>query len=333
MTPADRVAAALDLPATGALALLILGGFLVVPTTYRLLVLRRRPGAEARQRLQRVGTWWMLFALLLLALALGRGAVVSIMLVISLLGLRESLRLVGSSQSYPWLVAVTIALYSWLWVASLTPFLRWLPWLMLSLAAVVLVRRRVGVGPDGVRSRPGLPLALLLAVLGPSYAVGVAMLPAPGAMPETGFGWLVLLFVLTGVHDSAQAWWGRTFGSRPLAPVLSPNKTYEGLWGGLATTALVSALIGPTLTPFGRTVPADLPGELPAWLPAVGLGLLVGLAGTAGDLAASMLKRGAGADDSGDLVPGHGGVLDRFDSLALTAPVYFFLSYFLWLRG
>lgn len=330
MTAVAWIAAALDLPASGARSLLILGGFLVVPTTYRLFALRRRPGALTRQRLQRVGTWWMLFALLLLALALGRGAVVSIMLAISLLGLRESSRLVGSSQSYPWLVAITIALYSWLWVATLTPFLRWLPWLMLSLAVVALARRRGGGGSIGVRSRPGLPLALLSSVLGPSYAVGVAGLPAPAAMPETGFGWLVLLFILTGVHDSAQAWWGRTFGSRPLAPVLSPNKTWEGLWGGLVTTAAVAAVIGPTLTPFGRTIPTGLPEELPAWLPAVGLGLVVGLAGTAGDLAASILKRGAGADDSGDLVPGHGGVLDRFDSLALTAPVYFFLSYFLW---
>ena len=333
MTALDRIAAALDLPASGTQSLVVLAGFLVVPTTFRLFALWRRPGAETRQRLQRVGTWWMLFALLLLALALGRPAVVSIMLAISLLGLRESSRLVGSSESYPWLVAITIALYSWLWVAALTPFLLWLPWLMLSLAAVALARRRGGDGPAGMRSRPGLPLAVLSSVLGPSYAVGVAMLPAPVAMPETGFGWLVLLFVLTGVHDSAQAWWGRTFGSRPLAPVLSPNKTRAGLWGGLATTALVAAVLGPTLTPVGRVVPPGLPAELPAWLPAVGLGLVVGLAGTAGDLAASMLKRGAGADDSGDLVPGHGGVLDRFDSLALTAPVFFFLSYFLWLRG
>ncbi|MFW6085483.1 MAG: phosphatidate cytidylyltransferase [Gemmatimonadota bacterium] len=333
MTTAERVAAVLDIPASGVWSLALLGAFLVVPTTYRILALRRRPGEVTRGRVRRVGTWWALFALLCLVLAAGRGAVVLTMLAISLLALRESLRLAASPGLYRWLSVPAIGLYAWLWSASLGPFLRWLPVALLALAALATLGHLRGGIATGGRPGRGLSLALFSSVVGPSYAVGVATLPAPESLPETGFGWLVLLLILTGVHDSAQAWWGRTFGSRPLAPVLSPNKTLEGLWGGLATTAMVSVFVAPTLTPFGRVAPPGFVAESPAWIPAAALGLVTGLAGTAGDLAASALKRAAGVDDSGDLVPGHGGVLDRFDSLAATAPVFFFASYLLWFRG
>lgn len=330
----ERVAAALNIPPGGVWSLAALAAFLVIPTAYRLIVLWRRPGARSRRRVRRVGVWWMLFALLLLVLVVGRVAVVFVMLAISLLALRESLRLASSSDLYPWFVAMTTALYLWVWLDGLTPFLHWVPVVMLVLVAVEVLRHAgAGFAEPAARSRDGLPLALLSAVLGPSYAVGVASLPSLSAAPDTGFGWLVLLLILTGVHDSAQAWWGRMFGSRPLAPVLSPNKTWEGLWGGLGTTATVAGFFGPVLTPFGRAPLPGLSADLPTWIPAVGLGLIVGLAGTAGDLAASALKRRAGADDSGKLVPGHGGVLDRFDSLAATAPVFFFLSHLSWFRG
>ncbi len=333
MTIAQRVAAVLDIPPSGVWSLLALAAFLLIPTAYRLVDVRRPGTATTRKSVRRVRTWWILLALLLIVLAVGRAAVVLVMLAISLLALRESLRLADSFALYPWFVAMTIALYLWVWLDGLTPFLRWLPLLMLALVAVEVVRH-LGAGLTAdARSGRDAPLALLSAVLGPSYAVGVASLPSPPAFPDTGFGWLVLLLALTGLNDSAQAWWGRTLGSRPLAPVLSPNKTSEGLWGGLATTATAAVLLGPTLTPFGRVPPPGLSPDLPAWVSAAGLGLVVGLAGTAGDLAASALKRRAGADDSGDLVPGHGGVLDRFDSLAATAPVFYFVSHFLWLRG
>lgn len=332
MTVVEQIATALHIPPSGVWSLLAVGGFLLIPTAHRLVNVRRPGSTTTRKSVLRLRSWWILLALLLVVLALGRSAVVVVMLAISILALRESLRLAASFDRYPWFVALSIALYLWAWLDGLTPFLRWLPFLILALAAVEVVRHLSAGATAEARSTRDVPLALLSSVLGPSYAVGVASLPAPEPAPDVGLGWLVLLLVLTGVHDSAQAWWGRTFGSRPLAPVLSPNKTWEGLWGGLATTATVAVLVGPTLTPFGRM---PLPGStaVPPWLSAAGLGVIIGLAGTGGDLAASALKRRAGVDDSGDLVPGHGGVLDRFDSLAATAPVFFLLCHFIWFQG
>lgn len=195
-------------------------------------------------------------------------------------------------------------------------------------AAVLLLREALDLarGEGAVH----LGLALLLAVSGPAHVLAVATLPAPMGLPDTNMGWLLLLLVLTGLNDSAQAWWGRGVGRTPLAPRISPGKTWEGLVGGVATTVAVTVPVAPLLTSYGRGLPLDgvAPGQ--PWMWAACLGLVVGLAGTAGDLSASVLKRRAGVKDSGDLLPGHGGVLDRFDSLTLTAPAFYWLTRLLW---
>lgn len=307
-----------EIPPQGVWVLLAVAGLLALVTAVRSIGYRRRRASETRESLRRVVTWCFLFALLLGVLALGRGAMIFVMIGVSLLGLREALYLIASPHLFPWGVALTITVYGWAWLDGRSLFLYALPLFVLLLALTGLVRPGGG-DPDVSGASPAIGRVLFLALIGPSYTIAVASLPVHPAMPEGRFGWLVLLLLLTGMHDSAQAWWGRQLGSRPLAPRLSPAKTWEGLWGGLVTTALVTTLAGPALTPIGR-------GE------AFAFGLVVALAGTAGDLAASALKRRAGVKDSGAVVPGHGGVLDRFDSLAATAPVFFFLALAIWFR-
>lgn len=201
--------------------------------------------------------------------------------------------------------------------------------LALATESVRLVRRR---DPPGLTPARVL-LALAVAGAAPVFLVATAWLPGPGDPPRACMGWLLTTLVLTGLGDSAQAWWGRRIGRRRLAPVISPGKTWEGLAGGVFTTALAAAWVVPLLTPLGReAVRVGLqapPGAgppvaaggvvLPGRLVAAGLGVLVALAATLGDLTVSALKRGAGVKDSGTAVPGHGGLLDRFDSLSATA--------------
>jgi phosphatidate cytidylyltransferase len=121
---------------------------------------------------------------------------------------------------------------------------------------------------------------------------------------------LLLLAVVIIVSDSAQYYTGRMFGRRPLAPAISPKKTVEGAVGGVvfATLAMV---VG------GRSVFTS-----PIWLLAL-LGCAIALLGIVGDLFESLLKRSAGVKDSSNLIPGHGGVLDRIDSWLFAAPVYY----------
>ena len=120
---------------------------------------------------------------------------------------------------------------------------------------------------------------------------------------DHGREWLLLLLTATFAADSAAFLVGKAVGSRPLAPAISPNKTWEGAVGGVLGSLLVTVAAFYVL---------DIPGA--GWEPYV-LGTVLGVAGQAGDLLISRLKRLGGVDDSGWIVPGHGGILDRLDSI------------------
>lgn len=194
----------------------------------------------------------------------------------------------------------------------------------------------LALGFDGavVASWPSrflLPFVGLL--LGPVAAVVVLLagtpaaqtLPALGcltfgslylALPVASCWWLqrmdpwllVLLLLLVSANDSSAFYFGRAFGRRKMCPVISPNKTWVGAVAGFAAAVVVTGLW--TWWRFDRVEPR--------WLV---LGAVVAVATQCGDLVESMLKRGAGVKDSGRLLPGHGGILDRADSFLFAAPV------------
>jgi len=132
---------------------------------------------------------------------------------------------------------------------------------------------------------------------------------------DTAFWLVVLTFLLVWATDIFAYYVGRAVGSRALAPSISPNKTWEGTLGGLGAAALVAVALRITvLAPI-------------AWPHLAALVLIGGGIGQVGDLMESQLKRSSGADDSSNLLPGHGGMLDRFDSMAVAAPLlYFYLD-------
>ncbi|NLL17578.1 MAG: phosphatidate cytidylyltransferase, partial [Clostridia bacterium] len=126
----------------------------------------------------------------------------------------------------------------------------------------------------------------------------------------------ILVFLLTWANDTGAFFIGSKFGKHRLSPKLSPKKSIEGFVGGLVFT-VVTALV------FGYLVYGS------GYLMWVLLGCLVAVIGTMGDLLESAFKRLAQAKDSGNLIPGHGGLLDRLDSLLLVAPtVYYFVQWF-----
>lgn len=329
----DAVAEASGL-GSGTTGILLAVATLLLVGTVKRWVWLRRGGADAddRRRWRSVGTWWVLFTVMTAALLLGRPAVVLVAGALSLLLLREGLRLTEGVRLYPVAAAGTVGLYAWAWLDWRAVFLTVLP---LVAAAWLLVEAAGRVRGGGVQGRGrAVGRAVLMAVAGPSFLVGVASLPAPEGLSGTGMGWLVLLVVLTELNDSAQAWWGRGFGVRRMAPRISPRKTWAGLVGGVSTTVVAAVLLAPLVTGYGRGTPPGVDiavgASAPTWTWSILIGLLVSLAGTVGDLSASVLKRRAGVKDSGTLLPGHGGLLDRFDSLALSAPVFFYVSWLLW---
>jgi len=139
---------------------------------------------------------------------------------------------------------------------------------------------------------------------------------SPFPFPETPRGaWIVLyVFAVTWISDTGAYFVGSRFGKRKLAPRLSPNKTFEGAIGGLVAACLMSLAWGHWI---------GIP-----WWHCIVLGPLLGLLGQIGDLCESALKRDLGIKDFGGIMPGHGGVLDRFDSLLFTAPIAYYYLYY-----
>jgi phosphatidate cytidylyltransferase len=185
------------------------------------------------------------------------------------------------------------------------------------LLAVGLILAAVGAftRPD---PRDGLPTwfatvfgAIYASFLGYLLRLGqeAPAIPAGSALssftPEQG--WILLLVLAVWSYDTGAYFIGKRFGRRKFLTHISPSKTYAGLIGGIVASTVVVGLMLAGL------------GEEP--IGALVLGPLVALAAQAGDLAESMLKRAAGAKDSSNLIPGHGGVLDRVDSFLFAAPV------------
>jgi phosphatidate cytidylyltransferase len=134
-------------------------------------------------------------------------------------------------------------------------------------------------------------------------------------------GWEPVLFLLAVVWagDSAAYYVGRRFGTRKLAPAVSPKKTWEGLWGQLAGGTLFGAGTAAAFAAAGRPSPGA--GSIPDVPAGALLGLLVSAVAVVGDLVESTFKRSVAVKDSGGLLPGHGGLLDRLDSLLYASPV------------
>ena len=162
---------------------------------------------------------------------------------------------------------------------------------------VLLVRR------SSERAMLDWALSLVLAL----YLGGLMQFYAPLRLRADGAFWVMALLGLSWVCDSAAFFVGRAVGRTPLAPNISPRKSREGAAAGLLASALVGGIVGAAT---GHP-----------WLLLVGYGGVVGLATIVGDLAESLLKRQTGVKDSGVLIPGHGGILDRMDSLLFCAPV------------
>ncbi len=216
------------------------------------------------------------------------------------------LRVSGARIAYLVLVLALIAL-SWR-SARAEIFVDTVLWAALALWLFVLfwiTRPALGAGETGVH-------VLAKALLGCGLMVSTWLaLVVLHSRPDQGAYWVLYLLVLVWVADSGAFFAGRQFGHTRLAPKVSPGKTWEGVFGGLVACALFA---------FAYARFLELQGAAMAGF--VLVSLVTVLFSVAGDLLESLLKRQHGVKDSGTLIPGHGGVLDRLDSLFAAAPIF-----------
>ncbi len=169
---------------------------------------------------------------------------------------------------------------------------------------------------DGfIKSAGTLHWAAMLTVFSVSHVAYLLVLPDKNTLAG-GIGLVLFLLFMTQFNDVSQYVWGKMLGKHKIIPKVSPNKTWQGFLGGMLTITLVAALVAPYLTPMNRI--EGLIG-----------GLLISISGFFGDVVISAVKRDLNIKDSGSLIPGHGGILDRMDSLIYTGPLFFHYIYYL----
>lgn len=236
--------------------------------------------------------FWTLLALLALAAAAELGALLAR----------------TPSPAWPLLAAAGAPLL----LLSLRPG-PWAAILVLAGLAALTLARSVFSGLDATDATARLA-GTLFAIVYVGLSFGHVGLLFDAGDGDAGRRLLLFAIAANSAGDTAAFYGGRALGRRPLAPRISPRKTREGAACGLAGAGLAGALAGPFLAPH---VPLG-------WAALLGAG--AGAAGILGDLGESLVKRAAGAKDSGTLLPGHGGVLDRLDSLMLAAPLVYWVE-------
>jgi phosphatidate cytidylyltransferase len=265
----------------------------------------------------RMRSWWVMCVLVIAALLAGPYPLILLFGFVSFLALKEFLTLAPTRREDRMVVllvycAVPIA-YGAVWVNNYQFFLTLIPVYLFLIVAFMMAW--IGRTERFLATAGILYWGVVTCVTNLAYIPFLIQVPANQA-PQAGPAGLVffILFV-TQLNDVAQYCWGKAFGRAKITPSVSPNKTWGGALGGWATTGLVIWFLGPVFTPLtgmGLAITA----------------LLLPVAGFAGDITMSAIKRDLGVKDTGQLLPGHGGALDRLDSLTFTAPLFFHLLAF-----
>ncbi len=259
---------------------------------------------------QAINSWWPPALLGGVATAFGGVVGVAVLAAVSATTLHEYVRILPASSRNR---ACEIAAFAVIPLHYASVAFDLAPFGVLALTAAFVALPLVWMFSAGhagaLTGLPRLQWGVVLTVVALSHVARLLIEPPVASHDGAGLALLLLLAVM--VNDAAQYVVGKAFGRTALAPRISPKKTWEGFLGGMLFTALVTSAASSLVSPFHRLEAAAIGAGLSA------LGLL-------GDLLISAIKRDAGVKDMGTALPGQGGVLDRCDSLLLTAPAYFY---------
>ncbi len=292
--------------------------FLVLATVIGQILRQTAKSDQARKVVlnlnARIGAWWIIVIIFGAALFLGLIGTIVLFALVSFIALREFITLTpsrrGDHRALFWaffiILPIQYILIARQWYGMFSIFIPVYAFLFIPIRSVL-----AGDTEHFLERTAKIQWGLMVCVYFVSYASALLTLQIPGYIGQNA----KLLFFFAAIvqmSDVLQYVWGKLCGKHPLAPKVSPNKTVEGLVGGILSASLLGTALW-WATPF-RPVQAGL------------MSFAITLMGFFGGLTMSAIKRDRGVKDYGELLPGHGGMMDRIDSLCFAAPVFFHLT-------
>lgn len=293
---------------------LLLGGLfsiLIVASLIGFILSCRKQNATISNLNARIRAWWVMCTIAVIAMLIGPIGSVVLFALMSFFALRECITLMptrrGDHEALFWCFFIILPVqYLLVGIQWYSVFVIFIP-----VYAFLFIPARVAIAGDThqfLERSAKIQWSLMMAVYCVSHAPALLMLSIPGYEGEN-IKLILFMMIVVQISDVLQYVFGKLWGKRPIVPKLSPNKTVEGFVGGLLSASLVGAGLW-WATPFNP-------------LQAFFISLLITLLGFLGGLCMSAIKRDRGVKDFGAMLEGHGGMMDRIDSLCFAAPVFF----------
>lgn len=286
-------------------------GLLTVASVIGFLLSRRYQNATIANLNARIRAWWLMCTVSVIAMLVGPIGSVVLFALMSFFALRECITLMptrrGDHEALFWCFFIILPVqYVLVGIQWYSVFVIFIP-----VYAFLFIPARVAIAGDTqhfLERSAKIQWSLMMAVYCVSHAPALLMLSIPGYSGEN-IKLVLFMMIVVQISDVLQYVFGKLCGKRPIVPKLSPNKTVEGFVGGILSASLVGAGLW-WITPFNL------------WQAFV-ISLLITLLGFLGGLCMSAIKRDRGVKDFGAMLEGHGGMMDRIDSLCFAAPIFF----------
>ena len=292
-------------------------GLLVTASLILFLVKKIFPKTNISELAARTRSWWIMAGMFIGAVFISYNISYFFLAFLSFIAFRELYSVLGFREAdrgalFWGILAIPIQYYL-AYLAWYGAFIIFIPVVMFLVLPLRLVLK--GDTHGITKSMALLQWILMLSVFGISHLAYLLSLPELPGFSSGGRGLLLFLVFLTEINDVMQFIWGKLLGRHKILPKISPNKTWEGFLGGVISTTVIGYFLG-FLTPLSAPN-------------VILVSALIAIAGFSGDVVISAIKRDKGIKDMGNSIPGRGGVFDRIDSLAYTAPVFFHLVYYI----
>jgi len=296
--------------------ILLILGILVFSTLLFFIWGKMKPQANLTELKLRTKSWWGMAIVFILAAVINPLISYFAFGLLSFMALRELATISKNVREADrrvliWCYIAIPIQYVLAYNGLFNLFVIFIPIVMFIWIPFMLVMR--GETTEIGRSMSVLPTQLMLTVFSLSHLAFLLSLPEIAGFNAGGRGLLLFIVFITEINDVFQFTWGKLLGRHKIIPKISPNKTWEGFIGGILTTTIIGYFLR-FLTPFSE-------------IEALVVSFIVACAGFVGDVVVSAVKRDIGLKDTGTLIPGHGGILDRIDSLSITAVVFFHIVY------